>query len=375
MPFFIPLICLMAIGMALYRRSFQAARGDPGAPDDLPAQLLRWATGLLSARREEWGRAMLGELGHVDGRARRWRFALGCAGAALLLPPWGRAAAVAWATGAIAAGAVGLYAFVGARYGLQAGDWAYAAVALVLLAGYAVAASVLARQPGIALPGLLGGLLLAVVWLAPGQFTFYGFIAAVQPFWAAMGTLVVVPLLAGAIGTLHGGSAAAGRRIARLAAFTAGLYVFLYGTLAVAVLGLGGPPGDPGCTGSCNIGDRLGNNTIFYLWLLPLTTAAIGWAAATATARIRPRPPVGIAAAAFAASSGLGEGSRDPVAALDTALPEAAAAEMTGPEEAFEQKSGRTGRARHWRRTAYLPLACAVVVVALSLLALGMLAR
>jgi hypothetical protein len=185
----------------------------------------------------------------------------------------------------------------------------------------------------------------------------------------------VVPLLAGVIGTLYGGSAAAGRRIARLAAFTAGLYVFLYGTLAVAVLGLGGPPGDPGCTGSCNIGDRLGNNTIFYLWLLPLTTAAIGWAAATATARIRPRPAAGIAAAPFTAGSGLGEGNRDPVAVLDRALPVAAAAEMTGPEAAFKQEDGRTGRARDWRRTAYLPLACAVVVVALSLLALGMLAR
>ena len=177
------------------------------------------------------------------------------------------------------------------------------------------------------------------------------------------------------IGTVYGGSAAAGRRIARLAAFTGGLCVFLYGTLAVAVLGLGGPRGDPGCAGSCNIGDRLGNNTIFCLWLLPLTTAAIGWAAASAAARIRPRPPAGIAAAPFTAGSGPGEGNRDPVAVPDTALPVAAAAEMTRPEEASRQESGRTGRARDWRRTAYLPLACAVVVVAVFLLALGMLAR
>ena len=133
MPFFIPLICLMAIGVALFRRSFRAAPSGQEAPDDLPLQLLRWATGLLSAQREEWGRAMLGELGHVDGRVRRWRFAVGCTGAALLLPPWGRAVAVAWAMGVIAAGAVGMYAFVGARYGLQADDWVYAAAAVVLL--------------------------------------------------------------------------------------------------------------------------------------------------------------------------------------------------------------------------------------------------
>ena len=54
------------------------------------------------------------------------------------------------------------------------------------------------------------------------------------------------------------------------------------------MLGSGGPPGDPGCTGSCNVGDRLGNNVIASLMVIPLVTATIGWAAAAATARIRP---------------------------------------------------------------------------------------
>jgi len=35
--------------------------------DDVPARLLRWAVGLLSAPRAEWGQAMLGELDHIDG--------------------------------------------------------------------------------------------------------------------------------------------------------------------------------------------------------------------------------------------------------------------------------------------------------------------
>jgi hypothetical protein len=46
------------------------------------------AVGLLSAQRAEWGQAMLGELDHIEGRRQRWRFTVGCAGAALLLPPW-----------------------------------------------------------------------------------------------------------------------------------------------------------------------------------------------------------------------------------------------------------------------------------------------
>src|SRR5258708_902240 len=74
-----------------------------GPSEDIPALLLRWAVGLLSAERAEWGQAMLGELGYIDGRARRLRFTLGCVTAALLLPPWGRAAAGAWAMIAVAA--------------------------------------------------------------------------------------------------------------------------------------------------------------------------------------------------------------------------------------------------------------------------------
>src|SRR5207302_1009489 len=77
----------------------------PAARGDVPERLLRWAAGLLSAQRAEWGQAMLGELDHIDGRGPRWRFSAGCAGAALLLPPWGRAAGAVWAMAATAAGA------------------------------------------------------------------------------------------------------------------------------------------------------------------------------------------------------------------------------------------------------------------------------
>jgi hypothetical protein len=61
---------------------------------------------------------MLGELDHIDGRVRRWRFTAGCVGTVALLPPWGRGAAMVWAMLALAAASAGLYASVCVRYGL-----------------------------------------------------------------------------------------------------------------------------------------------------------------------------------------------------------------------------------------------------------------
>src|SRR5215831_18621774 len=95
----------LGIVNALYRRN--PRRFLDGPTEDAPLRLLRWAVSLLSPQRAEWGRAMLGELGHLDGRARRMGFALGCAGAALVVPPWGRAAAGAWALIALAAASFG----------------------------------------------------------------------------------------------------------------------------------------------------------------------------------------------------------------------------------------------------------------------------
>jgi hypothetical protein len=354
MPIFIPLICLMAMGLAVFRRSVPLSPAGPAVRDDVPEWLLLWAVGLLSAPRAEWGQAMLGELGHIDGWGRRWRFAVGCAGAALLLPPWGRAAVAVWAVVAVAAGSAGVYASVALRYGLGAWSWVFAAVVLVLLAGCTLAAGVMMRQPGIALPGLLGGLLVALAWLVPYGFTFYGLIVAVSPLWAVLTQALVVPLLVGVAGTLWGGNAAAGRRIARLAGFSAGMGMFLYGTLAVAVIGAAGAQIDANWTVSANVDDRLGNNVIFYLWVLPLITAALGWAAAAATARIRPRLAVSMAAVPFTVSGQMGEG--DP-----------------GPETALPRAAGEANHGPSWRRTTYLLLLFAVVVAALFGLALGML--
>ena len=105
MGMFIVMLCPVGIALALVRRCARAVPAGPAVRGDVPERLLRWAAGLLSAQRAEWGHAMVGELDRIDGRGRRWRFAAGCAGAALLLAPWGRAAAAVWAMAAAAAGA------------------------------------------------------------------------------------------------------------------------------------------------------------------------------------------------------------------------------------------------------------------------------
>jgi hypothetical protein len=347
---FVLMMCLAGIAVALLRRGAQAVPADPAVPDDVPVRLLRWAVGLLSAQRAEWGQAMLGELDHIEGRGPRWRFTAGCTGAALLLPPWGRAAAAVWAMVALAASAAGLYGSLAVRDGLGTGAWVFAVIMLVFLVSFTLAAIVLLRRPGVAVPGLLGGLFVTLVWLAMSGFTFYGVIAPITAPWTPLVPVIGAPLLVGVAGTLWGGSAAAGRRIARLAALSAGLGLYLYGTIAVAVLGAGGPPEDTGWTVSYIISDRLGSNMIHKLVVIPLMTAAIGWAAAAATARIRPRLTASMVSVPFtAAGPVVAEGSRHP---------------LTAPQEA-----GRAVRAQGWHRTARLLLPYAVVAAALCLAA------
>jgi hypothetical protein len=284
---------LVGIAIALFWRSSNAALEGPKA--DAPTRLLRWATGLLSAQRAEWGQAMLAELDHIEGRGRRWRFTIGCVGAALLLPPWGRAGVGVLAMLAVALGSLGLYASVITRYGLSATSWIGAAIAMSFVFSFVLAALVMLRRPGTAGPGLLGGLFAALVWLAASGFTFVNFVDRVWPGWALPVLLIAVPAVIGVLGTLRGGSAAVGRRTARLAGISAGLGVYLYGTLAVAVLGAGGPPDDSGFSASYKINDRLGNNLVFYLAFLPLATATLGWSAAAVTARIRHLPDHAVA--------------------------------------------------------------------------------
>ena len=136
MPFFLVfLLTPVAVAIALYRRN--PRRFLDGPTEDAPLRLLRWAVSLLSPQRAEWGQAMLGELAFLDGRLRRTRFALGCTGAALILPPWGRAAAGLRATIGITAASLTIYAGLTVHYRLGVGDWIALAVVAIICAGLA----------------------------------------------------------------------------------------------------------------------------------------------------------------------------------------------------------------------------------------------
>jgi hypothetical protein len=136
----------------------------------------------------------------------------------------------------------------------------------------------------------LGGAFIALVWLSLSGFTLYDQIAPDIVPWHPLIVEVVVPFAVGAAGALWARDAAVGRRVARLAGVSAGLGLFLYSTVAVAVLGAGGPPDDSG-TVSAIVSDRLGNNVVMLILLIAVT-ATVGWGGAAAAgpivARLRP---------------------------------------------------------------------------------------
>ena len=279
MPYFFVLLATpIGVAIALYRRN--PRRFLDGPTEDASARLVRWAVSLLSPQRAEWGQAMLGELAHLDGRVRRMRFALGCTGAALVLPPWGRAAAGLWATIALAAASLGIYTGMAVAYQFGIGGWIAITVDLLICVGFLLGASALLRRPGIAMPGLLGGLVVTVVTLALSGFTALDQVTYIPSFWQQWVIVIGLPALVGTTGTLWRGDPTAGRRIARLAALSAGLLHLLYANIAVAVIGSGGPP-DPGGGGTVRgtVSERLGNNFVDMVFST-LFMAMVGWAAA-----------------------------------------------------------------------------------------------
>jgi hypothetical protein len=290
MPFFLVfLVTPIAVAVALYRRN--PRRFLDGPAEDAPLRLLRWAVSLLSPQRAEWGQAMLGELGHAGGRLRRMRFALGCSGAALVLPPWGRPAAGLWAAIVITAASFTIYAGLTVRYRLGAGAWIALAVVLIICAGYLLGVSALLRRPGLALPGLLGGVFATVAGLGLSGFTAVDQVTFIPDPWQQWVRVIVVPAAIGAAGALWRRDPAAGRRVARLAALSAGLLQLLYATVAVAILGGGGPPDqDGGYTVRGTVSDRLGNN-IVDLVVSTLIVAMVGWAAAALAGYLVRRTP------------------------------------------------------------------------------------
>lgn len=222
------------------------------------------------------------------------RFALGCAGAALIMPPWGWAAVGLWATIAITAGSLALYTGLTVHYHLGAGDWVALAVILIICVGYLLGAGALLRRPGVAVPGLLGGVFATVVGLWMSGLTAVDQVTFIPSPWQQWVRVIAVPAAIGAAGTLWRRDSAGGRRVTRLAALSAGLLQLLYATVAVAILGGGGPPDqDGGFTLRGTVSDRLGNN-IVDLVVSTFIIAMVGWAAAALAGylvRGTPTPP------------------------------------------------------------------------------------
>jgi len=138
--------------------------------------------------------------------------------------------------------------------------------------------------------------------------------------WSRLIAQVAVPALVGVAGALWGDSAAAGRRAARLAAISSGLGLYLYATIAVAVLapagrhrirappsatlsatGSAAPSSGPGASSAGDRDDRMGHRT--------------------ATARLRPSLAASLASVPVTATGPAGEPSSNPVTTPHEARP------------------------------------------------------
>jgi hypothetical protein len=293
----------LAVMMLVLRRR-RNLRGRSGTPPmDAPARLLAWAAGCLTADRADWGQAMIGELEHLHRRPQRWRFAVGCLAATLLLFPARRAGAgrlmIALVVAAVAAsaGLVGLGLLRYPAIVTGGGTWPALATFGAVLAGFGLLTVVLVRRGAASGLALAGGLGTAAVWIVFGHTALTYAQARPVLSWLLL-ALPLAPLVVGVAAARHGRTGAAARRSALLSAIVTGLALFL--TLAGVALATAGGPYDPGQLrdfpgsrfpdiATYAVSDNLGT-AMSLLLLASMLTAALGCAAATATARIRRAP-------------------------------------------------------------------------------------
>jgi hypothetical protein len=264
---------------------------------DGPSRLLGWAVGALPADRASWGEAMFGELHQMADRWQRWRFAIGCASAAVFLPAR-RADAAALAARLMAATALacaGLVAYSLAHYPqilTRARTWPILVVFVSVLAVYAAISAMLVRRGPVARPGLAGGLGLAAVWIIAGIPVVSH---ARQPAYSFL--LLAIPMTAlavGAVAARRNRTAAVRRQVVLFSALVAGLVIFL--AYAGDTLLTAGGPYDAGQVrdfpgsglpdlATYAVSDNLGS-AMMLLLLVPIVTAAIGCTGAGIAARL-----------------------------------------------------------------------------------------
>lgn len=297
------LLATLVVCTALFLRRRTSRASNAMASADPPARLLAWAVRRLPAQRAQWGQAMLGDLQQLEHRPQRWRFAVDCVAATILLPPPPLAKSAGFTVAVVAAGAaccVGLMSYAVVRYpGVLAGHGAWRAltVFLVVLAGYTLAALVVIRRGVAARSGLAGGLGMGTVWVVAGA-------TAVshpsQPAYSLL--LLAIPLASLAVGaaaTWRGRTGTAGRQVALLSAVIAGLVLFV--VLASVTLLTANGPYDAGlvrdfpASGAPDlptyaVSDSLGSAMVLLL-LAPMLTATVGCAGASITAWMRRAAP------------------------------------------------------------------------------------
>jgi len=159
----------MLAAWLLWRAWWRQAGAELSALDG-PGWLLAAAAATLPADRRDWGAAMAAELAQVQDRASRWRFAAGCARAAVF-PPRGSRVAVLVA-GALAVAAIVAAALVtGAA--LPAGR-VFALTFVALVGGLATLTVARSRQVGRAGPGpAIAGLALVGIAACVAFTTYY----------------------------------------------------------------------------------------------------------------------------------------------------------------------------------------------------------
>jgi hypothetical protein len=269
-------------------------RPDGAAAPDIPTVAVGWAAGMMPVGREQWGQAMVGELGQYAGFA-RWRFALGCAVAALGVP---RHTGERWVVGSVLAASIasaGLVGYGTVRYpGMVTGTgtWLEVAAFGAVLVGFVVVTAIAVRPSPIGVSGVVYGCALAGVWIVVGR-------AAVSARSAASMLLLmilpVVSIAAGVLGARRARTRAAGRRTVVVSAVVAALVVFI--VLTADTLITGGRPYDAGqlqdfaASGypdmaTYAVSDDLGTAMVLLL-LMSTMTATLGTAAATLAIRHR----------------------------------------------------------------------------------------
>jgi hypothetical protein len=267
------------------------------ASSDAPSRLLSWAVGALPADRAPWGKAMFGELHQIDNQRQRWRFAIGCASAAVFLPSR-RADCAGLAARLVAATALtcaGLVAYGLAHYPqilTRAGTWPVLAVFVSVLVGYTVISAILVRRGPVTGSGLACGLGLAAVWVIAGIPVVS---QARQPAYSLL--LLAIPITSLAVGATAARrtrTAAVRQPVVLLSALVAGLVLFL--VYASDTLLTAGGPYDAGqvrdfpgsglsSLATYAVSDNLGS-AMMLLLLVPAVTAAIGCTGAGIAARL-----------------------------------------------------------------------------------------